>query len=60
MQVIKTVSIAKGAAHKSAGKKSHATRYQYEYIGSKTDNPPQEKHLNTLTGSFKGCILCPQ
>ena len=47
-------------AHKRAGKKSHATRFQKEYIGSKTDIPPQEKHLNILTGSFAGCILCPQ
>ena len=60
MQTIKTVRIVKGAAHKSAGIKSHATRYQYEYIGSITDIPPQEKHLNILNGSFKGCILCPQ
>ena len=32
MQLINNVSSIKGMAHKRAGKKSHATRFQYEYI----------------------------
>ena len=45
MQVIKIVRIVKGAAHKSAGKKSHAIRYQYEYIGSITDEPTLKRGI---------------
>ena len=60
MQLVITVTTANGIAHNNAGKKSHAIRYQYIYIGSKTDKPPNEKQAKVLTGSFSGWILCPQ
>lgn len=51
---IVTIAITNGRAKSKAGMKSHATKYQYEYIGIMIDMPPKQKHVYVLTGSFAG------
>ena len=40
--------------------KSHATKYQYEYIWNNDRHAAQTKHVYVLTGSFAGWICRPQ
>ena len=54
MATIVTIAITNGRAKSKAGMKSHATKYQYEYIGIMIDMPPKQKHVYVLTGSFAG------
>jgi len=54
MQITIIVIITNGRAKSKAGIKSHATMYQYEFIGAIMEMPPRHMHVNVFTGSFSG------
>lgn len=47
-------AITNGSANSKAGMNSHATKFQYEYIGIIMDMPPKQKQVYVLIGSFAG------